>query len=79
MKPATRRSRDNFLYVSSLGPREMEALRLIADEPGITVAELQDALGVSRSRVWQIVNSLERPRVRVDAHQDQRWYRERAR
>jgi DNA-binding IclR family transcriptional regulator len=48
---------------TSLGPREAEALGLIQAQPGITVAELHDALGVGRARVWQIVNRLQAGRV----------------
>jgi hypothetical protein len=58
-----RRSTDP-LYVRELGPREREAYELIAQRPGITVAELQDALGVGRKRAWQIVSRLEAGRVR---------------
>lgn len=39
---AVRRSSDR-LYVSPAGPREREAERLIAENPGITVAELREA------------------------------------
>jgi uncharacterized membrane protein len=59
-----RRSTDH-LEVRSLGPRELEALRLIEAQPGITVAELREALGVGKARVWQIVARLESGRVRV--------------
>jgi uncharacterized membrane protein len=58
-----RRSSDP-LYVRNLGPREREAYDLIAARPGITVAQLQDALGVGRKRAWQIVSRLEAGRVR---------------
>jgi hypothetical protein len=58
------RSANDRLYARTLGPRELEALRLIEDRPGLTVAELQAALGVGRSRVWQIVSRLEVSRVR---------------
>jgi DNA-binding IclR family transcriptional regulator len=44
----------------SLGPREAEALRLVQERPGITIAELADVMGVSMSRVWQYVARLER-------------------
>lgn len=58
---------ESRLYVTSLGPREREALRLIEERPGITTTELRDALGVSRGRVWQVVHRLAgRARVRVE-------------
>lgn len=40
------RKRTDQLYFRSLGPGEREALSLIEKRPGITVAELADALGV---------------------------------
>jgi DNA-binding IclR family transcriptional regulator len=40
-------------------PVEQRALTLIAQRPGLTVAELRDALAVGSSRVWQIVAHLE--------------------
>jgi hypothetical protein len=43
---------------------EREALDLIEKQPGLTVAELADALGVGMTRVWQIVGRLESGRVR---------------
>lgn len=52
------------LYARTLGPRELEALRLIEDHPGITVAELADEMGVGMTRVWQIVGRLDNGRVR---------------
>ena len=48
----------------SLGPRELEALRVIEQRPGITAAELADLLGVTTNRVHQIVRRLEAGRVR---------------
>jgi hypothetical protein len=39
------RRRTDRLYARSLGPREHEALRLIEDRPGITVAELAEGHG----------------------------------
>jgi len=56
--------RTDRLFVTTLGPREREALRLIERHPGVTIADLADALGVSMSRTWQIVGRLERGRVR---------------
>jgi DNA-binding MarR family transcriptional regulator len=41
-----------------------EALDLIAAQPGITVTELRDALGVGQKRVWQIIERLEAGHVR---------------
>jgi hypothetical protein len=34
----------------------------------LTVAELAEALGISRSRAWQIVRRLELGRVRRESH-----------
>jgi DNA-binding MarR family transcriptional regulator len=58
------RSRTDRLYPRPLGPREREALRLVEQRPGITVAELSAHLGVTTNRVWQIVRRLEMGRVR---------------
>jgi DNA-binding MarR family transcriptional regulator len=58
-----RRASDR-LYIRTLGPREREALGLIEQRPGITVAELHRALGVGRARVWQIIERLEGARIR---------------
>ena len=49
-----------------LGPRETEALRIVTDRPGITVAELRNVLGVGKTRTWQIVARLEVGHVRRD-------------
>jgi uncharacterized membrane protein len=57
-----RRSTDRLYF--ALGPRELEALRIVAARPGLTVAELREALGVSRGRCFQIVSRLEGARVR---------------
>lgn len=54
------------MFVASLGPREKEALRIVAENPGISVRELGERLGVGRARVWQIVGRLQRPRVRLE-------------
>lgn len=40
-------------------PVEQRALALIEHRPGVTVAELRNALGVGSTRVWQIVSQLE--------------------
>lgn len=53
------RKRTDRLYARSLGPREQEALTIIAQRPGITVLELAEALGVGMSRVWVIVRRLQ--------------------
>ena len=53
------RKRTDRLYVSALGPREHEALRLVEARPGISIAELADALNVGMTRVWQILGRLE--------------------
>ncbi len=68
-----RRSTDR-LYPRSLGPdsfgpdsfgtrpygtSETEALRIVTERPGITLAELRDKLGVGKTRGWQIVARLE--------------------
>jgi DNA-binding CsgD family transcriptional regulator len=62
----SKRRRSDRLYPRTLGPRELEALRLIEQGPGITVAELADTLGVGMSRVWQIVGWLDSSRVRLE-------------
>ncbi len=49
-----------------LSPREIEALRIVTDRPGIQVTELRDALGVGRTRIWQIVARLEVGHIRRD-------------
>lgn len=59
-----RRSRTDRLYPRTLGPREREALRLVEQRPGLTVADLADALGVSMTRAWQILGRLELAQVR---------------
>jgi hypothetical protein len=58
------RRRSDRLYVPRLGPREREALQMVEQRPGVTVAELADELGVSMTRAWQILGRLEGPRVR---------------
>ena len=52
------------LYVRSPGPRACEALKLIERRPGITLAELADAMGVGITRAWQYLGELEAGRVR---------------
>ena len=49
------RKRTDQLYARSLGPREGEAFRSVEDQPGITIAELPDAVGSGMTRMWQIV------------------------
>jgi DNA-binding MarR family transcriptional regulator len=63
------RRRTDRLYPRPLGPRELDALRLVKQRPGITVAELADELGVTMQRVWQIVGRLGLGRVRSEASQ----------
>jgi Winged helix-turn-helix DNA-binding len=58
------RERTDQLYVRTLGSRELEALDLIEQRPGISVVELADAIGVSLQRAWQYVGRLEASRVR---------------
>jgi hypothetical protein len=58
------RRRTDRLYITTLGPREREALGLIEQRPGVTVAELAEALGVGMTRAWQILGRWERARVR---------------
>jgi predicted DNA-binding transcriptional regulator AlpA len=66
--PAVTRQSTDRLYARTLGPREREALAIVEQRPGITVSELQDALAVGRSRVWQIVGRLEASRLRREDH-----------
>jgi uncharacterized membrane protein len=61
-----RRATDR-LSVRSLGPREREAVEIIEARPGITIAELRATLGVSASRVWQILERVEQGRVHRQA------------
>jgi Winged helix-turn-helix DNA-binding len=53
------RMRTDRLHVRSLGPRELDALGLIEQRPGIPVAELAEAMGMSMARAWQYVGRLE--------------------
>jgi hypothetical protein len=46
-------------------PTAKAALNLIANEPGISIADLRDRLGVSMGRTWQIINILQYGRVRL--------------
>jgi predicted DNA-binding protein (UPF0251 family) len=62
--PGDARRRADRLYVRSLGPREVEALRLIEQRPGLTVEALALEMGVGMSRMWQIVGRLDRGCVR---------------
>ena len=55
------------MYQRALGPRELEALQVIEQQPGITVADLAEAMGVSMQRIWQIVGRLELGRLRREA------------
>jgi DNA-binding MarR family transcriptional regulator len=56
--------RTDRFFPRSLGPRERETLELIERHPGNTAAELAAALGVTTTRVHQIVRRLEIGRVR---------------
>jgi hypothetical protein len=60
-----RRRSTDMLSVSRMTPTAKAALDLIASEPGISVADLGDRLGVSMGRTWQIVNILQYDRVRL--------------
>jgi DNA-binding MarR family transcriptional regulator len=57
------RRRTDRPYLRQFGPRELEALRLVEQHPGITVEELADELGVTMNRMWQIVRRLEAGRI----------------
>jgi DNA-binding IclR family transcriptional regulator len=63
--PSPRRRTDR-LSVRQITPRAQEAFDLIAAEPGLSVEALGDKLGVSRSRIWQLVGELEYGRIRRD-------------
>jgi hypothetical protein len=67
-----RRHATDQLYANTLGPRAQEAFRIIADRPGLTVADLAGALGVTMARTWAIIEWLQRGRVRLDATPDPR-------
>jgi hypothetical protein len=60
------RYRTHRLYPRTLGPRELEALRLVEQRPGSRSRELADAMGVSMQRAWQYIGRLEAGRVRRD-------------
>lgn len=53
-----RRKQTDRLYLRTLGPREREALALVEERPGIAVAELADALGVTMNRMWGMLGRL---------------------
>lgn len=61
---AERRKRTDRLYIRTLGPREREAVRLVEQQPGITVEQLRDALGVTPRRMWGMLARLEANGVR---------------
>jgi hypothetical protein len=63
-----KRRRIDRLYGRTLGPRELEALLLVEEQPGITIAELADAMGVGMNRAWQYVGRLEAGHVRRESH-----------
>lgn len=60
-----RRQSTDTLSVSRMTPTATAALDLIANEPGIPVADLGDRLGVSMGRTWQIINILQYSRIRL--------------
>lgn len=60
-----RRRSTDMLSVSRMTPTAKAALDLIANEPGISVSDLGDRLGVSMGRTWQIINILQYGRVRL--------------
>jgi septal ring factor EnvC (AmiA/AmiB activator) len=45
---------------SATGSRAAEALRLVAERPGITVSELADAMGIGTTYLYRVMPSLER-------------------
>lgn len=47
-----RRPSPSTRSTAARGPREREALDVIEERPGITIAELADALDVSMNRAW---------------------------
>jgi hypothetical protein len=61
------RRRTDRLFLRTLGPREREALELVEQHPGLTVAQLADHLSVGMTRAWQIVGRLESGRIRRDS------------
>jgi hypothetical protein len=56
---------DTHLYPRQLREREKQALQLVLDWPGITVAELQNALGATDAKMRKIVTGL-RGQVRFE-------------
>jgi DNA-binding MarR family transcriptional regulator len=61
------RRRTDRVYPRSLGPRKLEALRLVEQRPGITVEELAEEIGVTLQRAWQYVRRLAAGRVRRES------------
>lgn len=57
-----RRSTD-YMVPARLTPQEREVMRLLAERP-MTVEQLAEHLGVTRTRIWQVVGRLERPHAR---------------
>jgi DNA invertase Pin-like site-specific DNA recombinase len=45
---------------SATGSRAAEALRLVAEQPGITVSELADTMGIGTTYLYRVMPSLER-------------------
>ena len=55
------------LGLRGLTPREQEALRIVTEHPGISVAGLREALGLSGERTRHIIGVLEMGHIRADA------------
>ena len=56
---------------SATGSRAAEALRLVAERPGITVSELAEQMGIGTTYLYRVMPSLEREgKVRKDGT----WY-----
>jgi len=53
------RRRTDRLYIRAPGQREREALEFVRAQPGITVQELADAMGVGMKRAWQYIDRVE--------------------
>ena len=58
--------RPSSLGLRRLSPRETEALGIVTKCPGISVAEMREALGLGEARTAQIVARLEVGHVRRD-------------
>lgn len=58
-----RRRRTDLLTPARFPPTARAALDLIIAEPGISIADLGERLGIGPSRTWEIINILEHRRV----------------